>query len=272
MSWTLRYILEEIKPLQLSNTCLVAFKPIQDIMYVQLYETSIETEFVELCSNLTKEQKVLANKLWECVKFYQIVNSYSAFLYLEIINKNVDNITPDELIKKFNKNLSIYVNAAKTTSLQYIIEYVPKGPEYSSNKELQTRIILANIIEDLFLRSVVSNQDVGVSTYSIGGLTSSACDSVVDKFNRIITPHLNLKDITSYFCDEYKLNNYFFPSGLEYFTKNAPQVLGIPMPTIIPQYPLTDDIYLTEFCNTNVPQNSPAEADTGYIMGKYFGF
>lgn len=267
---TLRFIIDNIKPQKLANTAFVSFKPIQDMMYLQLLETTIESDLEQICSEFTLEQRILTNKMWDCIKLYQIVNAFSYFLLSEIINKNMDDITPTEMIEKFNKNWFVYLDAVRVSSLEYVKTYGLKGSEYISNKELSTRILLANILQDLFLQANTSAEYVGVSNYSIGGLTSSAIDASVDKFNTEIVPYLNSKDIVSYFCDNYRLVNYFFPLGLEYFTKNAENVLGVHIPTFIPQFPPTDDIPLQNFCK-NLISASPAEQDTGKIYFGLFG-
>ena len=267
---TLRFIIENIHPLKLSNNCLVSFKPIQDMMYIQLSTTTLDADFVKLCSTLTQEQSVLALKMFEALKLYNIVNAYSVFLYLEIIGKDV-NITPAEIINKFSNNSSLYVNAIIPACLEYIKEYITKGPENNSNKELVTRINFGNILQDLFLQGVISPNDAGIATYSIGGLTSSSTDSVTDKFYIYIAPYISTKEVIAYYSNTYYLNNYFFPSGLEYFTSYSKDVLGVAIPQYVPNYPPTDDEHLRDFCYKAIPPDSPAEESTGDIYFALFG-
>jgi hypothetical protein len=267
---TLRFIIENIHPQKLSNNCLVSFKPIQDMMYIQLSTTTLDADFVKLCSTLTQEQSVLAQKMFDALKLYNIVNAYSVFLYLEIIGKDI-NITPTEIIEKFGNNSSVYVNAIIPACLDYIKEYITKGPENISNKELATRINFGNILQDLFLQAVISPNDAGIATYSIGGLTSSSIDSVTDKFYVYIAPYISTKEVIAYYSSTYYLNNYFFPSGLEYFTAYSKDVLGVAIPQYVPNYPPTDDEHLRDFCYKMEPQDSPAEESTGNIYFALFG-
>jgi len=269
---TLRYIIENIKPQKLSNTCLTAFKPIQDIMFLGLTKTTLYEDVTKMCLlNFTYKQTVLANKMMETLILYGVVNAYSVFLYLEIIDKGLDDITYEELIAKFNTTVAVYVSPIVPATLQYLQEFVVKGYDNPSNKEMLTRIPFGNIIQDNFLRGTVGPQDVGLDRLTVGGLTQSSIDAVTDKFYRLIGPYLSAEEIVDYFSDTYKLIYYFFPASLAYFTEHAPPILGIPIPPYVPNYPPTDDIHLHNFCYDLEPDQSPGEESTGLIYFALFG-
>lgn len=268
---TLRAIIEDIKPQKLSNTCLTAFKPCQDIIYLGLHKTTLYEDVAKLCLlKFNYEQTVLVNKMMPCLILYGVVNAFSVFLYLEIINKGVDDITYDQLVETFNTSVANYVTPIVQATLNYLNLFVPQGENNSSNKELSTRIDFSNVLQTMFLEGTVSPQDVGLDRLTVGGLTQTSIDAVTDKYYRYIAPYLaNELEIINNVSDTYYLNNYYFPASLEYFTKYAPEVLGIPIPQYVPNYPPTDDIHLQNFLYSQ-PVQSPAEESTGIIYFALF--
>ena len=153
LSVTLRYIFENTTPIQLEKTAVTATNEVFGILFDELSKSSIERDFKKLCLKLSVSETRLAEKMWDTVKLYGVVNAYSAFVYLSLQNNGDDDITVSGIIDKFKLNVSEYVNGIIKGSIEYVNEYVSKGIENDSNKELVFRTDITSIIRNEFLKN-----------------------------------------------------------------------------------------------------------------------
>ena len=302
---TLRYIFENTTPLQLEKTAVTATNEVFGILFDELSKSSIDEDFNNLCLNLSVRETRLAKKMWETVKLYGVVNAYSTFVYLSLQFNGDDDITVSGIIDKFKQNVSEYVNSIIKCSIDYVKEYVSKGPENDSNKELVFRTEITTITKNEFLKnkiyldSVKKSKEKGISSVLLDVMLSTAIDALIDKFFRIIGPNLKSKDILKYISnsstkpfdpseehkkaekmqknlDSYESSIfavYLFPTALDYYSRQCKKY-DIPFDKYEPKYPkvVKDSIskYLKQYIKmTTVPQ-SPAEEDTGILFFDVF--
>ena len=304
---TLRYIFENTTPLQLEKTAVTATNEVFGIFFDKLSKSTIDEEFNNLCLILSVRETRLAKKMWETVKLYGVVNAYSTFVYLSLQFNGDDDITVSGIIDKLNLNASEYVNSIIKSSIDYVKEYASKGPENDSNKEIVFRNDITTLTKNEFLKnkiyldSVKNAINAGISPVLLDVMLNTAIDALIDKFFRVISPHLKSTDILKYICHprdkpfdpsvEHKraekmqktLNNYessifavyLFPTALEYYSRQCKKYT-IPFDDKYePKYPkvVKDSIskYLKQYIKmTTVPQ-SPAEDDTGRLFFEVFG-
>jgi hypothetical protein len=213
---TLRYIIENITPLSLLRTTLTATTDAFNLFFYELSKTTIEKQFKEYCSNIILKDELLAKQMWETIKLYGVVNAYSAFIYLELQNQGVDDITVEGVIAKLKQNLPVYLDSVIESSFQYLEENLNEGPEFAANKEFLHRFVIDSNVRKLmeshpiFIKSVEVSKNKGENPELINNLLISALDSSVDKFFRLIAPDLQSKDIPNYVTDDNILNNYLF--------------------------------------------------------------
>jgi len=312
---TLRFIFENTTPIQLELTALTATNEVFGLLFDELNkkkssierESIIQIDFNKLCLTLlSASEKRLADKMWETVKLYGIVNAYSAFVYLSLQNNGDDDITVSGIIEKLNLNVSEYVNSIIKCSIDYVKEYARKGPENDSNKELVFRTDVTTITKYEFLKnpiyldSVKKSKEKGINPALLDIMLSVAVDALIDKFFRVIAPNLKSKDILKYISNpsnkpfdpsehskkaekmQKTLNSYnssiftefLFPTALEYYLRQCKKY-DIPFDDKYePTYPkvVKDSVskYLKQYIKmTTVPQ-SPAEEDTGKLFFKSF--
>ena len=302
---TLRYIFENTTPVQLAKTASTATNEVFKTLFDELSKSTIEEDFKNLCLNLSVREVRLAKKIWDTVKLYGVVNAYSAFVYLSLQFNGVDDISVSGIIEKLKVNLPEYVNSIITCSLEYVKSYVSKGLENDSIKELVLRTEFTELIKNeflknqLYLNSVKKSKEQGINADLLDSMLLAAVDSIIDKFFRVIAPHLKSKDILKYISHSIKkpfdsdaqskkaekmqktLDSYetsiftvfLFPTGLDYYFKQC-KVYGVPFEKYEPKYPkIVKDVvckYLKKYIKmTTVPQ-SPGEESTGLLYFEIF--
>jgi hypothetical protein len=302
---TLRYIFENTTPIKLAKTASTATNEVFKLLFDEVSKSTIEEDFKNLCLNLSVREVRLAKKMWDTVKLYGVVNAYSAFVYLSLQFNGVDDISVSGIIEKLKLNLPEYVNSIITCSLEYVKSYVSKGPENDSIKELVLRTEFTELIKNeflknqLYLNSVKKSKEKGVNADLLDSMLLAAVDAIIDKFFRVIAPHLKSKDILKYISHSIKkpfdsdaqskkaekmqktLDSYnssiftvfLFPSGLDYYFKQC-KVYNVPFEKYEPKYPkIVKDVvskYLKKYIKmTTVPQ-SPGEETTGVLYFEIF--
>ena len=302
---TLRYIFENTTPVQLAKTASTATNEVFRLLFDEVSKSTIEEDFKNLCLNLSVREVRLAKKMWDTVKLYGVVNAYSAFVYLSLQFNGVDDISVSGIIEKLKLNLPEYVNSIITCSLEYVKSYVSKGPENDSIKELVVRTEFTELIKNeflknqLYLNSVEKSKKQGVNADLLDSMLLAAVDAIIDKFFRVIAPHLKSKDILKYISHSIKkpfdsdaqskkaekmqktLDSYnssiftvfLFPTGLDYYFKQC-KLYGVPFEKYEPKYPkIVKDVvskYLKKYIKmTTVPQ-SPGKETTGVLFFEIF--
>ena len=265
---TLRYIFENTTPLQLEKTAVTATNEVFGILFDELSKSSIDEDFNNLYLNLSVRETRLSKKMWETVKLYGVVNAYSTFVYLSLQFNGDDDITVFGIIDKFKPNISEYVNSIVKCSIDYVKEYVSKGSENDSIKELVFRNDTATITKNEFLKnkiyldSVKKSKEKGINPALLDIMLSVAIDALIDKFFRVISPNLKSKDILKYIShpstkpfdpsaehkkaekmqknlDSYESSIfavYLFPTALDYYSRQCKKY-DIPFDKYEPKYP-----------------------------------